>query len=52
MKPLHSISFLLFVLGTVAVQLQFPEGDNIVANAPTTLDEDLIYPELILTPPS
>jgi hypothetical protein len=34
MKLIHSISVLLFVLGTVASQLQFPEGDNIVANAP------------------
>lgn len=33
MKLLPSIYLLLFVLGTVAVQLQFPEGDNIVANA-------------------
>jgi len=33
MKLVHSISFLLFVLGIVAVQLKFPEGDHILTNA-------------------
>lgn len=32
MKLLHSISVLPFVMGTVAVQLQFPEGDNYAHN--------------------